>query len=229
MSDLDWMFDDTPPPASDAPDLETPRGLKRPITHYRKAARREFRAALAKEALNQVVPSLPDRDTVLYVLSNGSGAEIRHGIDPLKFSFGDFLPVVCSYLGDRDIRAYVATWTMARAHALTMIEMLTDGRLASLTFFCDPYFRKRESAICSEFVLGLQRFGERGRFLAFKTHAKIIALAAPDGNTCVIMGSPNLSQQPRVENFTVDTDPGVFDWLVRDYFEAMFNEQTEGD
>ena len=52
--------------------------------------------------------------------------------------------------------------------------------LARLTFACDPYFKRREAAICNELIGGLQQFGERARFLCWKNHCKVIAIAAPN-------------------------------------------------
>lgn len=227
MSDLDWMFDDTPPAAHDAPDLETPRALKKPALHYRKEARRQFVSGLKREALNILIPQLPPPDTDLYVISNGSGAEIRHGINPLAFDFGSFVPHVVRMMGDRDCIGYISSWTMNRQHAKTMLEMLDDGRLSALTVITDPYFKRREAAIAAELITGLLARGQR--FIAFKNHCKVIAISDPAGNTCVITGSANLSAQPRTEQYVLTTAPDVYRFFVDEFFEAMFNEQTEGD
>ncbi len=220
-SDLDFSWLDLDPFADDGGDLETARQLERPLTHARREAKREFISGLKREALNELIPVLPPPDVDLYVIGNGAGAEIRHGVNPLAFDFGSFIPHVVRMLGDSGCTAYVSTWTMARGHALTMLQMLDDGRLSDLTVFTDPYFKRREAAIAAELITGLLDRGQR--FLAFKNHCKILALSNPQGRCCTIMGSANLSAQPRTENYTLTTASDVYAWVVRDFFLAILN------
>lgn len=220
--DFDWL--DAAPFADDDTDLETARQLSRPLTYARREAKRQFISGLKREALNELIPTLPPPDVDLYVIGNGAGAEIRHGINPLAFDFGTFIPHVVRMLGDRQCIAYVSTWTMARGHAKTMLQMLDDGRLSALTVATDPYFRKREAAICNELITGLVDRGQR--FLCWKNHVKAIAIGAPDGRTCTITGSANLSAQPRCEQYVLTTDPGVYQFFVMEFFEAMVNAKS---
>lgn len=219
-NDFGFLFDG---PVDFTREYETRRQLPTPIIQARKHARRQFVAGLKKEALNILIPSLPDEDTDLWIVSNGSGAEIRHGINPLAFDFGSFIPHLVRMLGDKDCQAYVSTWTAARTHTLTMLDMLADGRLRTLTFASDPYFSRREAAIYSEFVLGLAKYPGRARYLAWKNHCKIIAIANADNTRfCCVTGSANLSSQPRTESYVLSTSPDVF-WFFRDqFFEVMF-------
>ncbi len=221
--DNDFSFLDADPfsTPTEGLELETTRQLSTPKLRRRgNIARRELVNGLKKQALNELIPTLPPPDTDLYVIGNGAGAEVRHGINPLAFDFGSFLPHVVRILGDRQCVAYVSTWTMNRQHTKTMLEMLADGRLAQLTVFTDPYFKRRESAIANELITGLLNAGQR--YLAFKNHCKIIAIAAPDGGrTCVITGSANLSAQPRCEQYVLTTSPDVYQFMRDEFFEAM--------
>lgn len=117
---------------------------------------------------------------------------------------------------------------MNENHVKSMVEMLTDGRLSDLAVMVDPYFARRTPAIYAQLITGLQAHG--GRFKAFKNHCKIIAIAAPDGRTCVIMGSANLSAQPRTENYTLSTAPDLYQWVRDEFFERMLTnaQRNEG-
>ncbi len=213
MLDDDFSWIDNPR------DLETTAQLERPVTHARRVARREFVNGLKREALNVLIPELPPPDVDLYVVSNGAGAEIRHGINPLAFDFGTFIPHVVRMLGDKGCTAYVSTWTLNRQHAKTMLSMLDDRRLATLTVCTDPYFKRRESAVANELMSGLIMRGQR--YLCWKNHVKATCIAAPDGRTCVITGSANLSAQPRCEQYVLTTAPDVYQFFVSEFFEAM--------
>ncbi len=201
---------------------ETSAQLPAPLTFRHAVGRREYIAGLKREALNVLIPELPAPNVDLYIVGNGSGAEVRHGVNPLAFDFGSFIPHVVRMLGDQGCTAYVSTWTASRIHTLTMLEMLADGRRDRLTFAGDPYFRRRSAAICSEFLSGLQPYGDRARALFWKNHCKAIAIAAPDGaRTCVITGSANLSAQPRTEQYVLTTDPAAYVFYRDQFFEAM--------
>lgn len=218
VGDLDWMLEPQR-------DIETVRTLAHPIVHARREGKRQFINGLKRQALTDLIPVLPPPDTDLYIVSNGAGAEKRWtpgGIAEDAFDFGTFIPHIVEQLGNVGCVAYVSTWTMNRNHALSMIDMLTDGRLARLTVMTDPYFKRRESAVAAELITGLAQFPERGRFLAFKNHVKSICIATRDeSQTCVVTGSANLSAQPRCEQYVLTTDPAVYRFFRDDFFGAM--------
>lgn len=218
FDDMDWMSDFL---SGETSDLETTEQLARPKVHLHKAEKRRFINGLKQEALTELLPTLPDTDTDVYVIGNGSGAEIKHGINAQAFDFGTFIPHVVNLMGNRECIVYVSTWTMNRNHGLTFLEMVDDKRIAQMTLITDSYWKRRESAVANEVISGLMARGQR--YLAFKNHVKSIAIQAPDGTTCVITGSANLSAQPRCEQYVVTTAPDVYRFFVDEFFEAMFD------
>lgn len=205
-------------------DLETDKQLQKPIKHERKEAKRQFVNGLKKQALNDLIPTLPPPDTDIYVIGNGAGAEVRHGINPQAFDFGSFIPHIVAMLGDRDCTVYVSTWTMNRNHSHALLEMCDNGQIKELTVCTDPYFKRREAAVCNELVNGLVDRGQR--FLCWKNHVKAICIQSPDGRTCTITGSANLSSQPRCEQYVLTTAPDVYQFYVSEFFEAMIDNAS---
>jgi hypothetical protein len=216
----------------DTPELETDKQLPRPVTMARYVAKRQFVAGLKREALNELIPILPPPDMDLYIIGNGAGAEVKHGINPQAFDFGSFIPHVVRMLGDRECTAYISTWTMNHQHGLTMLEMLDDGRLKALTLCTDPYWKRREAAVANQVITGLMTRNQR--YVAFKNHVKCIAIAAPESvsgsvaRTCVITGSANLSAQPRCEQYVLTTSPVVYQFFQVEFFEEMFARVNNG-
>lgn len=210
---LDWL---------DGGDLETTYQLPRPVTQERRIERREFVNGLKKQALNELIPVLPPPEVEMYILTNGSGGTYRlHGTAAGIFEFGHFIPVLAEMLGGQ-CDLYAATWTMNRAHGKELLQCLDDGRLCSVTLFTDMYWKRREAAVANEVITGLQARGQR--YLAFKCHTKVIAMASAAGERCCnVFSSCNFSSQPRSENITLNTDPSTFEWLKTDYFEAMLD------
>jgi hypothetical protein len=208
-----------------ADEFETTRQLPQAITHERREAQRRFVNGLKKQALRVLVPTLPPPDTDLHIVANGAGAERRWkpgGIDQETPDFGTFALYLAELLGPGSL-AYISTWTMNRNHCLSLVEMLDTGAIARLVMFTDPYFRRREAAVAAELVTGIARH-PGSRFLAFKNHAKVIALVSADGQqTVTVTGSANLSAQPRTENYVLTTAPDVFEFYRDQFFEAMLN------
>ena len=207
-------------------EYETARQLEHPLKHERRAAKRLFVNGLKKQALTALIPELPPPDTDLYVIGNGAGAEKKWqpgGIDQEAFDFGTFLPYLVELLGNSGCVAYVATWTMNRNHALSMIELLDGGQLARLVLFSDPYFRRREASVSAELVSGLQRHPD-STFLSFKNHVKAMCIATGDeSRTVTVTGSANLSAQPRAEQYVLTTAPDVYRFFVDEFFEVMLH------
>lgn len=203
--------------------LERPVGLAKPKLTYRREAKRLFLNGLKKQALNELIPTLPPPDTDLYVIGNGAGAEIRHGINPLAFDFGTFIPHVVGMLGT-PAKLYVSTWTMNRNHVKSILEMFDNRELEQISVITDPYFKRREAAIANELISGL--LARRQRFMAFKNHVKAIAIQHGD-SYCTITGSANLSAQPRCEQYVLTTSPDVYRFFVAEFFEAMFHATPE--
>lgn len=225
----DFDIDDLDPfagfdAAGDEIELETSRQLSRPKSHAKKAAKREFINGLKKQALTELIPSLPPPDVDLYVIGNGAGAEQRHGLNPQAFDFGSFIPHLVEMLGGQGCTAYVSSWTMNENHVKNMGQMLNDGRLEYLTVCSDPYFQRRTPSIYAQLVTAIQRHAPRARYLAFKNHVKVIALANADNTRfCTITGSANLSAQPRCEQYVLTTAPDVYRFFVDEFFGEMFN------
>lgn len=211
----DVMFD------VDDNQLSTANQLHSPKKHSRKDVKRVMVNGLKKQALSDLITELPSPDTDMYIIGNGAGAEVKHGINPKAFDFGTFLAVVVDMLGDGCI-AHISTWTMNRNHALNMIEMIDNGKLSKLVVLTDPYFQKREPSVAAVLIEGILKHGEPNRYLAFKNHCKIIALSDANGeNYCTITSSANLSAQPRCEQYVLTTDPGVYRFFIHEFFEAM--------
>lgn len=172
MSDFNFDF-------LNADAVETADTLPAPITYTRRVGKRRYLDGLKKQALSDLIPELPPTDTDLYLLSNGSGGTFRMNDEATNaFEFGHFIPVLVRLLGDANCILYVSTWTMNRSHALNMLQLVDDGKVARLAVMTDPYFLRRESAVANQLVEGIR--ARQQRFKAFRNHAKILALSDAD-------------------------------------------------
>lgn len=63
------------------------------------------------------------------------------------------------------------------------------------------------------------------RICELNNHSKVILAKTKNGNY-VIETSSNLNENPKIEQFIVENDEGLFDWY-RDFFEAVFDLKTK--
>ena len=203
-------------------EVQTSRNLRKPIRKEIAGRKREYINGLKKQALTDLVASLPPEDTDLYILSNGSGSTYRLGGQALAFEFGHFIPVLAGMMNITGGWMYLSTWTMNRAHSLNILEFIDNGTYGHVAVMTDPYFLRRESAVANNLVEGILR--RKQRFIAFKNHVKCLCMATADETqTVVVTGSANLSSQPRAENFILSTNRELYQWMKTEFFEAMFN------
>lgn len=204
--------------------LEKLRGLEMNQTlpaSFSMEQRRKYRTVngLKRESLRDLIGTLPDEDTDIYILSNGVGARDKMGRDRGAFDFGAFLAVLMDMVAPGVCAAvYVSTWTLNKKAAAGMVDLMEAGRIGSLVLLTDPYLNTREPEVA---YFLLSHMAERGyQYVGFKNHAKIIAVGNPvTGRCAVVTGSANLSSQPRVEQFIVSTSPQVFKFFVENLFE----------
>lgn len=223
MSDNQYdPFDDlttnTPINADDTDALRTTR-MPDSNLFYSRPTKRELIADVKKTSLTRLIPELPPLNTDLHIISNGAGAERYNGINPDAFDFGGFIPHLLSFMGSA-ADVYISTWAMNRNHAQSLLDQVHSGVIKRLTLLSDPYFISRQASVANYFVEELQKIGRPHRFLAFKNHAKILCVS--DGvSYATVVGSANLSSQPRCENYVMSSSPELYQFYVHEFFEAM--------
>jgi len=169
---------------------------------FRRAeARRRFIRFRQKQALGDVMDGPP------------AIGESVHLIGPGTFDFWTWVPVLLDWIGRTD-RLSCSTWTTSRPNVVDLLELWDTGRIGTVDILTGLYFKRRETASYALLLDGIRARG--GRYRAFLNHAKVLLLATPDGGICV-EGSANLTGNPRLENYVITRDAGLYrfhrDWM----------------
>lgn len=191
--------------------FETGEMIENTIIHKRRPKRANFNA-LNGERLSEIVTALPKDGETFHIVSNG------------KYDFWSFVPVCLTLMGNA-AEFYGSTWTMNRANVLEMLDLYDTKRIGALNILTGTYFKARESAVCNTLIEGCQQRGQR--FLAFQNHAKIVLLRNA-GMNLVIEGSANFTANPRLEQYTMSNDAGLYEFH-RGWMEEMFSHAKQGD
>ena len=106
---------------------------------------------------------------------------------------------------------YGSTWTLNRANARELLELMDAGTLGKVAVVTGVYFKRREAAVYTTLVEGLATRG--GRYMALENHAKVALLGNPDTDTWIVVeGSANWTANPRIEQNVVSNDRDLFEF-----------------
>lgn len=228
---FDFALSDTFSLADDGDELETVRGLDKPLLFARQAAKRQTIAAQKQENLARLIPTLPPPDTDLIILGTAEGKEsARTGlIDSGAFDFGSFIPHGVELLGNQGITCYASTWVLNRQHVEMFCDLLDSGRLAALYVLSDPFLKRRHTAAVYGQLVTVIQARPPSRIKLFPNHAKILAMCDPvQSRFLSVQGSSNLTAVQRVENYHVSSVPEVYHFYRTQFFERMLADGKEG-
>ena len=197
--DLSWMFEQG--------EVETAENIETTIIHKRKPHRKNF-AALKQEVVKDFLTGLPESGETWHIVSNG------------KYDFWTFVPVILDLLRDPAQEFYGSTWTMNRNNARELLELFDQARIEKIAIFTGVYFKRRETAVYATLTEGL--FARKQRYVAFQNHAKVI-LIKTEKAAIVIEGSANFTANPRLEQYCLSNDQGLYDFH-RAWMEEMLNK-----
>lgn len=125
-----------------------------------------------------------------------------------KFHLWSCVPVLLGYLKKVDA-LYSATWSIAMPQARELVEMLQKGKIGKAYFITGVYMKRREPVVYAYLA---ENMAEKGGVKCFETHVKILLLAnEKKGDYYSIESSANLTDNPRLEFFTIYNDRGIYE------------------
>lgn len=182
---------------TDPPDLLETEYLPDARQH-RLSPRHRYERILRRQALAAVVPEPPPPGDSIHVLSKA------------EFDFWTWVPTMIDWLGQtREL--WCSTWTACRINVVDLFQIWDAGRIGQVHFLTGLYFKRRESAVYAQLLDGIRARG--GRYRAARNHAKVILLDNPERNAYLtVVGSANLTSNPRMENYVITNDRAVHEF-----------------
>ena len=174
----------------------------------RRTARRRMERIRHQQNLADVIKAPPDPGESIHVVSAA------------KFDFWTWIPTMIDWLGAAD-ELYCSTWTLNRQNALELLELWDAEKIprGKVSFLTGLYFKRRETAVYAQLLQGIRQRG--GRYRAFRNHCKVLLLSnEAKGHWLSIEGSANLTANPRLEQYVITNDRGLYDFH-RSWFEEM--------
>ena len=188
-------------------EVETAENIEETIIHKRTPHRKNY-AALKQEVVKDFLTGIPAPGETWHIVSNG------------KYDFWTFVPVILDHLREPAREFYGSTWTMNRGNVLELLDLFDRGRIEKIAILTGTYFKRRETAVYATLTEGL--LTRKQRYVAFQNHAKVILIRTEQA-AIVIEGSANFTANPRLEQYTLTNDQGLYKFH-RAWMEEMLNK-----
>lgn len=142
------------------------------------------------------------------------------GLTKGQYSLLDLIRAVLVHTGRAEVR--LSTWSTGIRDAETAAWMMSQGDIASLQLLVDRSFPGRQPRYAGR-VMAL--FGERA-IVSTRIHAKIALIKAGDWRI-VVRSSMNLNRNPRFEQWDLDDDAGLYDFVAQ-WFDELADTAPRG-
>jgi hypothetical protein len=195
------------------PTLNSTIGLPEDRKFVQQPTARKFIDARQVESLTQTIGTLP------------AAGEIYHVIICGKSSLWDLVPSTLTLATPSTIRTmWIATLGFSTRNTTELLGMIDAGQVGQVQFICSHYFRATSESLYTPMHDGLVARGQK--FLACRSHAKILLLELSDGRRIVAEGSANLRSCKNVEQFTLTHDSALFEFHAA-WMEHLFAEASK--
>lgn len=198
--DTAWMFNQG--------EIETADNIEETLIHKRTPNRKNY-AVLKQEVVKDFLTGIPGPGETWHIVSNG------------KYDYWTFVPVILDILKEPAHEFYGSTWTMNRNNVQELIELFDTGRIEKIAILTGTYFKRRETAVYATLTEAL--FSRKQRYVAFQNHAKVILIGTETGSKIVVEGSANFTANPRLEQYTLSNDQGLYEFH-KAWMEQMLGE-----
>jgi hypothetical protein len=148
--------------------------------------------------------------------------EAFFGLTDGRFSCAELLDWILQSTGPADV--FISTWSVGLSEATWLGELLSNGRITDLQMVVDRSWPTRQEKFCRHL---LRQVG-RDRVRTFRSHAKIMVTRNADW-AVTVRGSLNLNPNPRMEQFDLEDNPTLADWIIAEVFEAAFRDMDKMD
>jgi len=183
--------------------------IKRPLVYKSHVKKKISKKMFAEKTCAEAIGELP------------IGVHV-FGLTKGQFSIIDIIRHVVSQVGPCDL--VMSTWTAAHSELRTVFDMLQSGDVKKMRMLVDFSFQRRAPALLHQVR---ELFGQESVRVS-KSHAKFY-LIKTESRKFVIRTSMNLNFNPRLEDFTIEEDYDLYEFLERfidDMFDVKFNENA---
>ena len=134
-----------------------------------------------------------------------------------NFIFGDFIE---AYLTEHDCtanRMTVSTLSMSQDNVDSFRNLIDNGYVEQLDLIVSVYFWFNERRSLIPYIYQQLDIGNRFQMAVAGIHTKTVSFETLGGRKIVIHGSANLRSNGNIEQFTIEENPGLYDFYESHY------------
>ena len=128
------------------------------------------------------------------------------------FIFGDFIE---AYVVGHNIKIHkmtISTLSMSQDNVDSLANLLNGGFVDKLNLIISHYFFSHERNLLVPYIYQTLDIGNRFQLAVAGCHTKTCTFDTLGGKKIVMHGSANLRSSNNVEQFTIEDNPGLFDF-----------------
>jgi hypothetical protein len=196
--------------SADLPDRQFTTTHKISPKAVRSKLKRESAQKMKEKKAGELIDRLPESGEAIHIVSAGI------------FDYWTLIPVIAGMLGEKIEQSRFSTWAMTMPVCHQFIAMMDSGELGDCGFIADRSLQRMQGAVYAQLVT---RFNAANMPLRMTNcHAKV-SLIKTKTRSLTIEGSANFTNNPRIEQFCVINDQGVYDFHFK-WMQELFDADT---
>ena len=167
---------------------------------YKKIARIENRDEYFSDEMNPV--KMPNPSEVVCIKTNGlsdAGSIFRYILNTEKVD-----------------ELYLSTWVISRENIAELVKAIEDGKINKLCFVVSVRLQQLKKSVYAYLVEEFEKHQDKIFYKVCNSHAKGFSVKT-EKNYYTVIGSGNWTENPRIENYIIHNDLGIFnfnkDWI----------------
>lgn len=129
-----------------------------------------------------------------------------------NFIFGDFIEAFITLNNAKCLQLTISTLSLDQNNVDSLVNLMTGNYVDNLNLIISDYFYAHERGSLIPYIYDKLDVDNRFQLASASSHTKIAMFETLGGKKIVIHGSANLRSSSNIEQFTIEENPGLYDF-----------------
>lgn len=129
-----------------------------------------------------------------------------------NFIFGDFIEAFITHNNAKCLQLTISTLSLDQNNVDSLVNLMTGNYVDNLNLIISDYFYAHERGSLIPYIYDKLDIDNRFQLASASSHTKITMFETLGGKKIVIHGSANLRSSSNIEQFTIEENPGLYDF-----------------
>lgn len=129
-----------------------------------------------------------------------------------NFIFGDFIEAFITHNNAKCLQLTISTLSLDQNNVDSLVNLMTGNYVDNLNLIISDYFYAHERGSLIPYIYDKLDVDNRFQLASASSHTKITMFETLGGKKIVMHGSANLRSSSNIEQFTIEENPGLYDF-----------------